>query len=96
MLRLTRLFLLRRVVAMLLVASTGLAIATPVASQSWPSRPLTMVVPYAPGGSTDLVARLIAPGLGAALGQPVLIENMAGVDFRHIALVLIRYDAKAK
>jgi tripartite-type tricarboxylate transporter receptor subunit TctC len=79
MLRLTRLFLLRRVVAMLLVASTGLAIATPVASQSWPSRPLTMVVPYAPGGSTDLVARLIAPGLGAALGQPVLIENMAGV-----------------
>jgi tripartite-type tricarboxylate transporter receptor subunit TctC len=38
-----------------------------------------MVVPYAPGGSTDLVARLIAPGLGAALGQPVVIENMAGV-----------------
>jgi tripartite-type tricarboxylate transporter receptor subunit TctC len=38
-----------------------------------------MVVPYAPGGSTDLVARVIAPGLGAALGKPVLIENMAGV-----------------
>ena len=49
------------------------------AQESWPSRPLTMVVPYAPGGSTDLVARLLAPGLGAALGQPVLLENMAGV-----------------
>src|SRR5262245_56407619 len=38
-----------------------------------------MVVPYAPGGSTDLVGRLIAPGLSTAFGQPVLIENMAGV-----------------
>jgi len=38
-----------------------------------------MVVQYAPGGSTDLVARLIAPGLSTALGQPILIENMAGV-----------------
>src|SRR5262249_12847627 len=79
MLRLPRPYLLRRVVALLLMASTGLAIATPLASQSWPRRPVTMVVPYAPGGSTDLVARLIAPGLGAALGQPVLIENMAGI-----------------
>jgi tripartite-type tricarboxylate transporter receptor subunit TctC len=79
MLRLARPTLLRRVVALLLIASTGFAIAIPAASQSWPSRPLTMVVPYATGGSTDLVARLIAPGLSAALGQPVLIENMAGV-----------------
>src|SRR5215510_14509018 len=79
MLRLARPFLLRRVVALLLMASTGLAIAVPVASQSWPGRPLTMIVPYAPGGSTDLVARLIAPGLSTAFGQPILIENMAGV-----------------
>src|SRR5215470_11098711 len=56
-----------------------LVVAVPAAAQTWPSHPLTMVVPYAPGGSTDLVARLIAPGLGAALGKPVLIENMAGV-----------------
>jgi len=79
MVRLARSFLLRRVVALLSMTSTALAIANPVAPQSWPSRPLTMVVPYAPGGSTDLVARLIAPGLAAALGQPVQIENMAGV-----------------
>jgi len=74
MLCLARLFLRRRFAALLL-----LVITTPVAAQTWPNRPLTMVVPYAPGGSTDLVARLIAPGLGAALGRPVLVENMAGV-----------------
>ena len=74
MLRLARLFLRRRIAALLL-----LVITTPVEAQTWPNRPLTMVVPYAPGGSTDLVARLIAPGLGAALGRPVLVENMAGV-----------------
>jgi tripartite-type tricarboxylate transporter receptor subunit TctC len=79
MLRLARPFLLCRVVVLLLLAFAGLAKAAPVAAQIWPKRPLTMVVPYAPGGSTDLVARLLAPGLGAALGQPVLLENMAGV-----------------
>jgi tripartite-type tricarboxylate transporter receptor subunit TctC len=79
MLRLAFRFLVRRFVALLLLASTGLAVATSTVAQTWPNRPLTMVVPYAPGGSTDLVSRLIAPGLAAALGQPVLIENMAGV-----------------
>src|SRR5450631_3895159 len=79
MLRLARPFLLGRVVGLLLLTFTVSAKAAPVAAQIWPKRPLTMVVPYAPGGSTDLVARLLAPGLGAALGQPVLLENMAGV-----------------
>src|SRR5262245_65286947 len=69
---------LRGLVASLL-ACAALVVAVSAAAQTWPNRPLTMVVPYAPGGSTDLVARLIAPGLGAALGQPVLVENMAGV-----------------
>src|SRR5262245_43524546 len=71
-------FLLGRLVAPLLACAI-LAVAIPAAAQTWPNRPLTMVVPYAPGGSTDLMARLIAPGLSTALGQPVLIENMAGV-----------------
>ena len=46
--------------------------------QSYPSRPITLIVPYAPGGSVDAVARVIAPKLGERLGQSVVIENVAG------------------
>lgn len=77
--RLARLFPLRRVVALLLLTSAALGVVAQAAAQAWPNRPLTMVVPYAQGGSTDLVARLVAPGLAAALGQPVMIENMTGL-----------------
>jgi tripartite-type tricarboxylate transporter receptor subunit TctC len=45
---------------------------------TWPTRPLTMVVPYPPGGTTDLSVRPMAPKLGELLGQPIVIENRAG------------------
>ncbi len=70
---------LRRLFATLTAILASLTTVIPAAAQSWPNRPLTMVVPYAPGGSTDLIARLIAPRLSLALGQPVLVENMAGI-----------------
>jgi tripartite-type tricarboxylate transporter receptor subunit TctC len=45
---------------------------------AWPEKPIRMYIGYAPGGSTDVVARLIAPRLGEKLGQPIIIENKPG------------------
>ncbi|HEY2184296.1 MAG TPA: tripartite tricarboxylate transporter substrate-binding protein [Xanthobacteraceae bacterium] len=50
----------------------------PAGAQSWPMRPVTMVVGFAPGGGTDVLARIIAPRLSEVLGQQVVIENVGG------------------
>ena len=51
---------------------------SPVAAQTWPTRPVTMVVPFAPGGGTDLLGRIVAKRLAEVLGQQVVVENAAG------------------
>ena len=62
-----------------LAASAVLAAPRALCAQgSWPNRPITMVVPYPPGGTTDLSVRPIAEPLGHLLGQPVIIENRPG------------------
>jgi len=50
------------------------------AQSGFPGKPITMLVGAAPGGTTDLAARMIADPLGAALGQPVVVENRAGAN----------------
>jgi tripartite-type tricarboxylate transporter receptor subunit TctC len=63
----------------LLFAAAGLCAASQSATaQDWPSRPLTMVVPFAAGGPMDSLARILQPTLGETIGQPIIIENVPG------------------
>jgi tripartite-type tricarboxylate transporter receptor subunit TctC len=55
-----------------------LGAAAPAAAEDYPSHPITMIVPLAPGGSTDVLARIMAKGLQQKLGQPVIVENTGG------------------
>lgn len=54
------------------------ALATPAAAQVYPSRPVTIIVPFPPGGAFDTIGRIVADRMKVSLGQPVIIENVAG------------------
>ncbi len=67
----------------LLLGLTVAGLAAPSilrAQNAWPDRPIRIIVPWAPGGSTDTIARLFQQRLGAVLGQPIVIENRGGAS----------------
>ena len=66
------------VLAALIVCALRHDAAGPAVAQSWPSRPLTMVVPFAAGGGTDVLGRIVGRRLSEVLGQQVIIENVGG------------------
>jgi tripartite-type tricarboxylate transporter receptor subunit TctC len=61
-----------------IIVSALMLLPQPTAAQDWPTRPVTMVVPFAAGGQVDVLGRLVAAGLGEILGQQVVIENVSG------------------
>src|SRR6202035_3492775 len=63
-----------------IAALAALMVGAPASAdaQGFPTRPVTLVVPYPPGGPTDVVARILAERMRVSLGQPVIVENVAG------------------
>ncbi len=63
-----------------LVCAALLALSVEASAQTWPLRPIKLIVPTGPGAATDVMARLLADGVSKALGQPMVVENMPGAS----------------
>jgi tripartite-type tricarboxylate transporter receptor subunit TctC len=60
------------------IVAAGLAVVAPAKAQGWPQRPVTIVVPFAPGGSADLLGRILQQNMQAKIGVPVVVDNRSG------------------
>ncbi len=70
--------MLRKIVASSSLTLCAVFAAAPAQSQTWPSKPIRFIVPFPPGGGTDVMARAVAPKLGEGLGQQVVVDNRSG------------------
>ncbi|MEI7681735.1 MAG: tripartite tricarboxylate transporter substrate-binding protein [Betaproteobacteria bacterium] len=77
----------------LMLAAALLATSLPATAQRYPSKPIKMVIGYAPGGGTDIMGRLIAQQITEATGQQVIVENRAGAAQNVAAEYFIRQPA---
>ena len=68
----------RILISAMVAGSVALAVPRPSVSQSYPSHPISLIVPYAAGGGIDALARILTEPLAAVLGQPILVEDVAG------------------
>jgi len=75
-----------------ILVSAAFAVGTPAAAVDYPARPITLVVPYEAGGGNDVIARLVAAKMSAALGKPIVVENRGGAG----STIGTRFVAKAK
>ncbi|CAD5367049.1 Tripartite tricarboxylate transporter substrate binding protein [Rubrivivax sp. A210] len=90
------LFATTRRCGLLAAAALALAALAPSAAwaqAAWPARPVTLLVGYPPGGQTDFAGRVLLAGLGSALGQPVIIDNKAGVNGNLAAVDVMKAPA---
>src|ERR1700716_4525855 len=69
---------IRMIAAVLALMSALMSARLPAAAQDWPARPVTMVVPFAVGSGSDILARIIGPRLGENLGATVIVEDVGG------------------